>query len=624
MSCEQIQKQHTSLSYSALLEHSSVRGNLISWYPTPENARVLLVSEPCGIIEDLLREKAGDGGLTVWTEEQAEAEQRIWAERMQQREDEVPSDDRYDMILQIGIFDKGMLPVEEAWRTRLQFYHTLLKEDGTLLLAVPNRLGLKYFAGCQDEVYDAYFAGPEGYSADRRYQTLSKKEYETALRQAGFGRIFYYYPYPDYLFPNVIFSERYLPGEGELNDNIRNFNKDRYVLFDEMRVYNSLLKEGLFEEFANSYLIVGKIRDVCEKETVIYSKFSMERDVRFQIRTDILQRENGERVVRKHPLTAAAEQHIKKMEENYRRLQKTAEGTNLVFCPTVCVKDSAEFPWAEGEVLQHRLQRFLEKGQRQEAEQLILQYVERMGKLSFEELADVDLIFSNILVDGDTWNIIDHEWSFAAAIPQKWILYRAMFYLSVQLPGYEMTELARLLALAGITEKEAEQFGNWEVQFQEYLRGDTVPIGHMVDLLGNQVIPFAGNCAEEKKEASRRMNLLEKDARKLYYHIDRVEKKDGKWIVCGWACAKTKQKAVIPVHVTIFNGNGDMPGRTVQRSMRPDVAEVLKADTDFPYWGFDLSWSAGEEQCYTLRLSAGKLQQEVALQPSPLENGERN
>lgn len=602
------------LTYSSLLEYSPVRGNSISWYSIPGNADVLLVSAPSRAVEEILREKAGS--ITVISVNEL---QKLAAGK----EPRDGGRKKYDLIVQIGLLDSGAEQPEIAWTKCMKYYQSLLKETGRLLLAVPNRLGLKYFAGCQDEVYDAYFAGPEGYTGGETKQALSKKEYEEVLRQAGFLQIEKYYPYPDYLFPSVIYSEEYLPTQGELNDNIRNFDKDRYVLFDEMRVFNSLLKEGLFEEFSNSFLFLCSMRGSCHadqsSEKVLYSKFSMERDEKFQIRTDIIKKADGERVVRKYPLTKTAEKHMANMLENYHRLQEQTAEKDISFCPAEKCGDAVEFTWVKGEVLQHKLQRMLEQGEKEDAEALIHQYMERTRVLFGAETVDVDLIFPNILVDGENWNVIDYEWTFTAQLPEKWILYRAMFYLALQLPGYEITKLPNLLALAGIKEEEAVQFGNWEIEFQEYLRGDTLPIQNMVDLLGNEVIPFAGQKDENQRETERRINLMEKQAKRLFFHLDIVEKKDKKAVLSGWACARTKQKALIPVHITVFDQNGNRVGRAVNRSMRPDVAEVLKGNTDFPCFGFDLSWSIGENKSYILRLSAGKCQQEIAL-----EIGERN
>lgn len=262
---------------------------------------------------------------------------------------------------------------------------------------------------------------------------------------------------------------------------------------------------------------------------------------------------------------------------------------------------------------QTKLQRLLENGEKEAASRLIYQYIEVTKQLLTADMLDVDLIFPNILVDGDTWNIIDYEWTFTEKIPGKWILYRAMFYLAVQLPGYEQTRLDALLKLAGITDDEALQFENWEVDFQEYLRRDTRPIGHMVDLLGNEVIPFDGTAEKNERECVRRLNLSGRDAKKLFYHIDRAELKDGKAVVSGWVCAKTRKKEFLPADIRLFDESGEPAGRAVHRTMRSDVAEVLKAPNDFPCWGFDFSWSVRTDKRYTLCFSAGRCQQEILL-----------
>lgn len=52
-----------------------------------------------------------------------------------------------------------------------------------------------------------------------------------------------------------IFSDDYLPKKEELNINYQNFDRDRIVLYDDDKVYQTLLENGLFQEFSNSYLI---------------------------------------------------------------------------------------------------------------------------------------------------------------------------------------------------------------------------------------------------------------------------------------------------------------------------------------------------------------------------------
>ena len=52
-----------------------------------------------------------------------------------------------------------------------------------------------------------------------------------------------------------IFSDSFLPSEGMLHENNRNFDRSRMLLFDETRVYDSVARDGYFPDFSNSFLI---------------------------------------------------------------------------------------------------------------------------------------------------------------------------------------------------------------------------------------------------------------------------------------------------------------------------------------------------------------------------------
>jgi hypothetical protein len=43
---------------------------------------------------------------------------------------------------------------------------------------------------------------------------------------------------------------------------MRNFDSERIIIFDETRVYDTLIKEGLFPIYSNSYLIILNKGDI--------------------------------------------------------------------------------------------------------------------------------------------------------------------------------------------------------------------------------------------------------------------------------------------------------------------------------------------------------------------------
>ena len=94
---------------------------------------------------------------------------------------------------------------------------------------------------------------------DIREQTACRLSAERSwsgwFEEKGFREYEFYYPYPDYKFPTAVYSDRYLPKKGELLNNIRNFDADRYVLFDEGKAFDSLADTGYFPIFSNSFFV---------------------------------------------------------------------------------------------------------------------------------------------------------------------------------------------------------------------------------------------------------------------------------------------------------------------------------------------------------------------------------
>lgn len=259
-------------SYPYLYHLSGIRQNLVDWLPVTKEMRVLERNAECGALTGKLLEKAGE--VICLTENELSAEiirerYRDAGERLRVFCEDTPVAIRFDVILIAGNVYR--------FREELKDLRALLKENGRLILADANRLGLKYFAGCQEEYRGGYFTGLRNYdmgdgrtasngdgrtasNGDGRGGTddarcYSRAEYEKMLRGAGFEKLTFYYPYPDHKFPSAVYSDEWLPHRGELTENRRNFDRDRIACFDEREVYDALLEEGVFSAFSNSFLI---------------------------------------------------------------------------------------------------------------------------------------------------------------------------------------------------------------------------------------------------------------------------------------------------------------------------------------------------------------------------------
>lgn len=144
----------------------------------------------------------------------------------------------------------------------------------------------------------------------------------------------------------TLYSDRYLPKVGELSNNLRNFDRDRMLLFDEKKVFDMLIREGLFGQYSNSFLVMtGPMTDI------VYSRFSNDRAEHLSIRTDILEKD-GKHTVRKYLATSAAAAHIEALAENECVFTERFKGSTLSVNRLELKRNPDGLPFAEIEYLE--------------------------------------------------------------------------------------------------------------------------------------------------------------------------------------------------------------------------------------------------------------------------------
>lgn len=252
-------------SWPVMYHFSNIRQNIVEWLPLDKNAAVLEIGSGCGAITGALAEKAGE----VVCVELSKKRSYINANRNQNYDNirilvgnfqdiSKSLEKKFDLITLIGVFEysRGYISGEQPYVDMLREMKRHLKPGGKIVIAIENRLGMKYWAGCTEDHVGRYFEGLEGYPHTDSVRTFSKPELEALIEEAGDLRAQFYYPYPDYKFPTVIYSDSYLPGKGELVNNLYNFDRKRLLLFDEAKVFDSVCESGLFPLYANSFLVI--------------------------------------------------------------------------------------------------------------------------------------------------------------------------------------------------------------------------------------------------------------------------------------------------------------------------------------------------------------------------------
>ena len=250
----------------AVLYHlSSVRENIVEWLPISKEDSVLEIGAGCGAITGALCRKAKEVECIDLSKKRSminatrNGEADNLTIRLGNFQDVAKNiDKKYDWITLIGVFEYGRsyIKSEHPYIDFLKMVKAMLSDSGRLVIAIENRLGLKYFAGCTEDHSGKFFDGLEGYREGGHAETFSKKELQELLVASGFTNSRFYYPYPDYKLPLSIYSDEYLPKVGELSNNHNNFDRQRLQVFDEGKVFDSVIEAGLFGELSNSFLVV--------------------------------------------------------------------------------------------------------------------------------------------------------------------------------------------------------------------------------------------------------------------------------------------------------------------------------------------------------------------------------
>lgn len=499
----QIVRDYAPVEYAGIIEErkswpilyhlSPLRENIVDWIPMEKDAKVLEVGSGCGAITGAFAKKAGSVTCvdlskkrsTINAYRHAECDNvTIHVGNFKDIEPDLPTD--FDYICLIGVFEYGQAYIggETPYEDFLRILLAHLKPGGRIIIAIENKYGMKYFAGCKEDHLGTYFSGIENYQDGGSVRTFSRRGLERIFRKCGVEEYHFYYPYPDYKFMTTVYSDAYQPGKGELSNNLRNFDRDRMLLFSEKAAFDGVVEDGLFSIFANSYVaVLGADFDLK------YAKYSNDRAQEYAIRTEIGKDSATQKAyVRKYPLTEAAEEHVRGMAVAYENLVKRYEGGKLEInkCHLVDTEETlyAEFEFVDGTPLSEYMDACLEREDQEKFYQYFREYVERIGYHEDFEVADFDLIFANILVKDDVWTLIDYEWTFGKSIEVKELAFRAIYCYLLEDEKRNRLNLDRLFEELEITESDAERFREQEMEFQQFVTGNHFSMAQMREAIG--------------------------------------------------------------------------------------------------------------------------------------------
>lgn len=261
---------------------------------------------------------------------------------------------------------------------------------------------------------------------------------------------------------------------------------------------------------------------------IIFSKYSNDRNVRFKIHTDILEDESGKRYVRKVGMTEEGKPHLKAMSEKAQKLSELYQGS--IFEINACIYDSEgvlELEYVQGKTLEDMLDHWLTRGKKEQFEKLVTMYGNAVRKLATEvfepcteyyevfgsdayvpqdalamSYSNVDMIFPNLIENGEKWIVLDYEWTFAMKVPVDFILYRAIDYYQTPDRDRQMGDID-LYALLGIDHELSQNFQKMEENFQKYVYAGNTPLWELYGTMGKRYYFPAGMVVAKQMQEER-------------------------------------------------------------------------------------------------------------------------
>ncbi len=397
------------------------KANIIKWYPFEEGATVLEIYEENSILESLKNKLNLESCHIKQLQLQGE----------------------YDYITLIGTYEYAPTIYQEQvpYVAFLKDLKKHLKPQGKILLAIDNRLGIKYFAGAKSKHYHKIFEGIQSEIRAKEPNLLLKGEIENFVQEAGFQNYKFYYPLPDYTNTNCIFTDEFLPKSNHSKIIYPvHYEKGSMIIYNEIDVIRQICKNEKFIDFTNSYFI--EISNAENINQIKFVNYNILRKEQYQLMVMIHQD-----MVEKLPENEKSKEHVKQIGEYINHLKQL--GFEII---ETVEKEKIASKFITAEELDKIIVREIQQRNIQQVYQQIEDWYKYIKeRLEKEEVSDenaftryhiqipkeieekmhfiksgyIDLSFENIFYYNNQYHFYDQEWCIEN-LPLEFILYRAI------------------------------------------------------------------------------------------------------------------------------------------------------------------------------------------------------
>lgn len=407
-------------------------------------------------------------------------------------------EDQFDVVTLIGVLEYspqflgGADPLLEC----IKISQKHLKPDGSLVIAIENRLGLKYFNGCTEDHTGGMFDSLHDHYLPGTVQTLGYEEIKKKIFQCGFTSIQFLFPFPDYKLPTLMINEDYLKHEkinfasliGQTTS--RDYSGQRHRFFSERLVWSSIEKNELIPHLSNSFLIIANLSEREKKFDTnswiakIFSNYS--RRACFRTETTIFKDEEAGKIfVKKERMYPHLPAVFGPLRFNDRIEKDYIYGSLF--------SDEIAGVFLQADVYEKYIQKL------REYKDFIIELNRKKAALSSHSHFEgelIDCIPSNIVRKNDhSLHYIDNEWIMDEKVPLNYILLRGILndlmlkvdYINSMIPFSQFSTLKELLSY--IFEKLGTPLSSDDLKYycyKEAMIQAQVGINHSIESLKNE------------------------------------------------------------------------------------------------------------------------------------------
>lgn len=449
---------------------SPMRQSLLNWYDFRRDGYVLELNDEYGALTGVLCDHCKEVITLVPTRQMAE----ILQKRYQERENliiyvgnlgEFDFPHQFDYIVDICGIEQvdGEDRSNQIYVDYMNLLAGYLADDGKIILTVDNRYGVRYFCGAKEKYSRLPFSGINQYFEEQGGHLFHKNELEKILSASVLKYYKFYYPLPDYIFPQVIYTDQSYSSMLVMERlNPYNVEQDTLIVC-ERTLYKDIIDNGVLGFFSNSFLVeCGKRNNMCD---IVSAVLSTDRPRTDSYATCL--REGG--TVTKCNLFVDGKDKLQGLFQNISNIARRGIKT----IPHEIRDGKIVMPHIDAPTLSSVLANVADKdGERfrllwDQLYQLIMRSSEmRLGEQeAILEKAYIDLVPSNIFVINGELYVYDQEFVIENC-PAKYVLYRGIKYTYMALAGIEV-----LVSLEELKERYGlkESWNDFEMMEEKFI-----------------------------------------------------------------------------------------------------------------------------------------------------------